>query len=188
MRKYFASIFAFLVPILRTAIIQVAADELSRVAYPARSRRRVYTGPYESYNRVGRAQARTREHGDLVATLRKERGEGRSYAYIASKHDMAESSVRSLLNPEPSIQGPFHDVLMVAFDLSGPDTENVHQWLMDNMPEAGAHGDKDEIYLDSWWIANDERFDWTGTDSAVFVIKGKQEEARNLLREHGLAR
>jgi hypothetical protein len=81
----------------------------------------------------------------------------------------------------------YHDVLMVAFDLTGKDPEDVQAWLMDQMPEAGLQGDSGEIYLDSWWIANDERFDRSDCDSAVFVAKGRQVEARELLHSHGLS-
>lgn len=81
----------------------------------------------------------------------------------------------------------FHDVLLVAFDIRGLDAERAHNWLMDGLPFVGTYpfisGD---LVLDSWWVANDERFDGSDTDSAVFVRKGCQEQARALLREHGL--
>lgn len=41
--------------------------------------------------------------------------------------------------------------------------------------------------IDSWWFAEDERYDRSDCDSAVFVKPGKQAEAVALLREHGLA-
>jgi hypothetical protein len=80
----------------------------------------------------------------------------------------------------------FHDVLLVAFDLSGPNAEDTHRWLMDNMPAPGPGGDNDEIYLDAWWVADDDRFDGSDTDSAVFVPKGHQEHARAILDAHDL--
>lgn len=156
--------FRFLLPIFRVAVVQVAADELTKLAYPDRRTSRAdyldrrYHTPYnriaprtrrEAVRNVGRA---VREADDIHFPNRK-----------------------------------FQDVLMVAFDLTGPSAHNVHQWLQDNMPEPGEHGDAGEIYLDSWWVANDLRFDGSDTDSAVFVAKGNQMEARALLSEHGLA-
>lgn len=158
MLKIISSFFNFILPIVRKAVVQVAADELSKAAYgngrPARRYNR--STPYSNYVPRQRS-ARTRSSE-------------------AGKHE-----ARSILRSE------FHDVLLVAFDLRGRDARDVQTWLGDNLPEAGTfHGDADEIYLDSWWIANDERFIPSDTDSAVFVKKGSQEEARALLREHGL--
>lgn len=83
--------------------------------------------------------------------------------------------------------GVFHDVIMVAFDLTAPNAKRGHEWLMSQMPAGGTvHGVRDEIYLDAWWVANDQRFDGSDCDSAVFVTKGNQSKARALLREHGL--
>jgi len=86
----------------------------------------------------------------------------------------------------------YHDVVMVAFDVMGPNASIVHEWLHNQMPKTGdalARGDKDEtvvVNLDAWWVANDERYDGSDCDSAVFVPMGKQDEARRLLREHGI--
>jgi hypothetical protein len=81
----------------------------------------------------------------------------------------------------------FHDVLMVAFDLRGSNAKSVHEWLHEQMPKPGIHpGHSADIDLDSWWVANDQRFDRSDCDSAVFVTPGCQEEARKLLRGHGL--
>jgi hypothetical protein len=137
--------FAWLFPIVRIAVIQVAAEELDKLAYPDRRRRRpTYTG------RTGYRP------------------------YYGPTRDVFEKPANE----------KFHDVLMVAFDLKGPNAQNVHQWLMDQMPETGDHGDFGEINLDAWWVANDERFDGSDTDSAVFVPKGQQNECRQILAEH----
>lgn len=82
----------------------------------------------------------------------------------------------------------FHDVIMVAFDVSGPDAKTAHEWLTTNLPKADYthHVVNGEVHLDSWWVANDQRFDRSDQDSAVFVRRGKQAEARKLLRHHGL--
>lgn len=81
----------------------------------------------------------------------------------------------------------FHDVLMVAFDIRGLTAQRAQEWLMDGLPDPGKYKFYDgDLVLDSWWFANDERFDGSDTDSAVFVRKGCQKQARKLLREHGL--
>ncbi len=41
--------------------------------------------------------------------------------------------------------------------------------------------------IDSWWVAEDERYDGSDCDSAVFVKPGKQREAVAVLRRAGLA-
>lgn len=144
MIKIFTSFFAWFMPILRKAAVQIIAEEINKLVEPHRRR--------ESLRNV-------------------------SYFY---DHPRA----RPMHN---RYGGEFHDVLLIAFDITAPDALAAHEWLMDNMPAVGLGGDNDEINLDSWWIANDERFDRSDTDSAVFVAMGKQEEARALLRENGLA-
>lgn len=47
MSKYIASFFSFLFPILRSAIVQVAADELNRLAYSGRRPKSRYNDWYQ---------------------------------------------------------------------------------------------------------------------------------------------
>lgn len=75
----------------------------------------------------------------------------------------------------------YHDVIMIAFDITGISAYEAHDNLIGLMPDPD-----DLTWMDSFWVANDERFDGSDQDSAVFVRKGCQEEARKLLREHGL--
>jgi hypothetical protein len=86
----------------------------------------------------------------------------------------------------------FHDVLLVAFDLRGSSAEEVQNWLKRRMPrgDTAYHSVTSglTVTLDSWWIANDERFDGSDCDSAVFVKPGMQEISREVLRQHGLGR
>lgn len=89
--------------------------------------------------------------------------------------------------PEPKTYaetGQFHDVLLVAFDVSGQNKRDVHQWLHEQMPMPG-YDPKTSVVLDSWWVANDERFDGSDCDSAVFVHRGTQSQARLVLRANG---
>lgn len=147
----------FLLPIVRTAGVQVAADLINDLAYggttgPRPYRRRPY---YTSYNRM------------------------------ATRPPVA---ARGYIKHEHKVQHEFHDVLMVAFDLKGRSAEDVHQWLMNEMPVTGDHYSRHygDINLDSWWVANDERFDGSDTDSAVFVKKGQQKAGREALHSYGL--
>lgn len=64
--------------------------------------------------------------------------------------------------------------------------EDAEKYLHLRMPAPGRRGDE-SIQIDSWWVAEDTRYDRSDNDSAVFVIPGKQNEAVKLLREHGLA-
>lgn len=142
--------FAFILPILGRAALQVSADELTRWAYPDRRKR---------------STVRPRSYYTDYSTVPKVSTEQRD------------------LSPMHS----FHDVLMVAFDVKGVSPEDVHEWLMDQMPEPGIHGDAGEIEFDSWWVANDQRFDRSDCDSAVFCAMGAQNEARKVLAEAGLS-
>jgi hypothetical protein len=155
--KYLKVAFAFLLPIVGKAVASVAADELNR-----------YVGP-----RPGRPYTRY-AHRPPTSRIQATRNVGRA---VREARELDEK---------------FHDVLMVAFDLKGPDAGLAHEWLHNQMPRPGDHLGRDnddetvDITLDSWWVANDQRFDRSDTDSAVFVTKGKQKEARALLRMHGL--
>lgn len=156
MLNHITNFFKFLFPILRSAIVQVAADELTRIAYPKRpfSRR----PPHTSYTRYSPSRA------------------------------MREPFERETVEPgNNGISHKYHDVVMIAFDVEGSNIEDVHNWLMDQMPEPGTHGDAGEINFDSWWVANDDRFDGSDCDSAVFVAPGKQKEARKVLWQAGLS-
>ena len=62
--------------------------------------------------------------------------------------------------------------ILVAFTVYAPTWEQAQRLLMDRLPNpwlADGHA-----VIDSWWIAEDERYDGSDNDSAVFVPKGKQ--------------
>lgn len=63
-----------------------------------------------------------------------------------------------------------HTVL-VAFVVNGSGMEDAQQRLMARLPnpEADCH----EV-IDCWWIAEDERYDGSDNDSAVFVPIGQK--------------
>lgn len=62
---------------------------------------------------------------------------------------------------------PEHTIL-VAVTVYAPTWEAAQAKLMLNMPKPGVDG------IDSWWIAEDERYDGSDNDSAVFVPIGTQ--------------
>lgn len=159
------------------AAAQAAVEELDKYAYPS-SRRRY--SRYNAYSRFGysRYPYSTRPYsGPTRNIFEKEERRQRAEAGI----DFPEERVSIRENNRSRPEG-FADVLMVAFDLSGPNKEATHEWLMNQMPATGEHPDH-EIDLDAWWIA-DDGCDDSDCDSAVFVPKGQQDECRQLLAKH----
>lgn len=61
--------------------------------------------------------------------------------------------------------------ILVAFTVYAPTWEQAQARLMRQLPSPD-HPGVDGI--DSWWIAEDERYDGSDNDSAVFVPMGKQ--------------
>jgi hypothetical protein len=159
-------LFRFLLPIVRQAAVQTAADELSKHAYGGRPQR-----PRVPYNQMGYARYDRNHPRPARPTFDANTGKAMPPAETIGETHEGRG---------------FHDVLRVAFDISGPNAKNTHEWLMANLPTPGEAGDAGEIYLDSWHVANDERFDRSDCDSAVFVAMGNQNEARQVLREAGL--
>lgn len=158
--KYIKMLFAFLLPILGKAAVQTAADVLTEVAYPDR-------------RRMTRSEAKAAHPSNGENRVRPESYSGHNRVgenpFLTSTHEGAG----------------YHDVLMMAFDISGPNVEVVKQFLYNYLPVTGAQifqGEK--IYLDACWIADDTAGD-SDCDSAVFVPKGDQEAARGVLRERG---
>lgn len=162
MLDYLKRFFAFILPILRTAAIEVAADTLHQYAYPTRR-----PMPYTRY-------AHRPPRGRIEAV----RNVGRA---------VREAQAFDVETTGTHVGKEFHDVLLIAFDISGPSPEACENFIKNYLPDAGDHTYKSEkFYLDSWWAANDQRFDGSDTMSAVFVSKGSQKQARELLKIHGL--
>ena len=156
--KYIKIFIAFITPIIGKALAQTAADEIDRRA-----------------SRPGSANwHRERQGGRPVWNTEKRQFE---YARGVGPTDIFKT-------------GDFHDVLLVAFDITGPNPQVVHEWLHNQMPKPeriyGQGTVETNVMLDSWWVANDMRFDGSDTDSAIFIPKGKQNLARQILRENGL--
>lgn len=77
-------------------------------------------------------------------------------------------------------------VIIAAFGVTAETRKDAEEYLHTRLPRPGRRGDEYRV-VEDWWIAEDERYDRSDNDSAVFVIPGKQEEAVALLRAHGLA-
>lgn len=75
----------------------------------------------------------------------------------------------------------YHTIL-VAVVVQGHDRESAERHLHDVLPTPGEDND-----IDSWWIAEDERYDRSDCDSAVFCGVGNQHKARDLIEKAGLA-
>lgn len=68
-------------------------------------------------------------------------------------------------------------VIMVAFEVDADTMANAQTTLMDWLP-APSQTDGD---IDCWWIAEDERYDGSDCDSAVFVPMGMQAPTTRLI-------
>lgn len=77
-------------------------------------------------------------------------------------------------------------VILVAISVEAPSRRMAEAYLMQRLPRPGRRGDE-SIAIDSWWVAEDVRYDRSDNDSAVFCIPGVQEQATACLRSHGLA-
>lgn len=76
--------------------------------------------------------------------------------------------------------------ILVAFVVEGDSPEQAQTNLMAMLPQRDA---LDRLtYLDSWWVATDERYDRSDLahDSAIFVGKGQAAAARRLIVAAGL--
>lgn len=81
-------------------------------------------------------------------------------------------------------------VILVAIVVATPDDgtrEDAEQHLHSVMPRPQSSSlDQQTFTVDSWWIAEDERYDGSDNDSAIFVSPGNQEVASRLLGAAGL--
>lgn len=68
--------------------------------------------------------------------------------------------------------------ILVAFTVDAPTWAQAQRLLIDRLPSPGSAGYE---AIDSWWIAEDERYDRSDNDSAVFVPLGQQSASINAL-------
>lgn len=74
--------------------------------------------------------------------------------------------------------------ILVAFSVIAETREQAERMLMGYMPSVGAFGSECETPIDSWWVAEDDRRDGSDNDSAVYVPKGMQSDARRTLLQY----
>ena len=68
-------------------------------------------------------------------------------------------------------------VVLVAFEVEGTDVKDAQTNLMAALPRPWyTRG------IECWWIAEDERYDGSDNDSAVFVPVGMQAVTTNLIQ------
>lgn len=185
MYNHITRFFLWLFPIIKQAAIQVLAEEMHRLAYSDRKSRlaRNPDGTYSFIQKGTGAKAKV-DLDESIADYARKDVDWTMSMYHRPPVQHVSTQFGDL--KETHEGRGFHDVLMVAFDVSGPDARSTHEWLMEQMPKNGVAGLDDEIYLDDWWIANDERFTDDDRDSAVFVSNGHQRAARKKLRAFGL--
>lgn len=75
------------------------------------------------------------------------------------------------------MSGQDEHVILVAFTVIADDFEAAQRDLMDVLPQPQAPWNRG---LTSWWIAEDERYDRSDNDSAVFVPMGTQSDRAGL--------
>lgn len=78
-------------------------------------------------------------------------------------------------------------VIIVAFGVTAESRKEAEEFLHGALPRPNETVPLPAQRIEDWWVAEDERYDRSDNDSAVFCIPGKQQEARDLLRAHGLA-
>lgn len=73
-------------------------------------------------------------------------------------------------------------IVLVAFEVCADDMEDAQQQLMDKLLPNAPFSREYTEWLDSWWIAMDERYDRSDLESAVFVPSYMtQVQARDVL-------
>lgn len=73
-------------------------------------------------------------------------------------------------------------VVLVAFKIDEDNMRHAQELLMMLLPNPTSYNS----VIGSWWIAEDERYDKSDKDSAVFVNPGCQEKARKMLKANGM--
>lgn len=73
-------------------------------------------------------------------------------------------------------------IVLVAFEVYADDMEDAQEQLMNKLLPTAPFPRRYTEWLDSWWIAMDERYDRSDLESAVFIPHGiSQKDARDVL-------
>ena len=172
MYEFIKRFFAWLLPLIKDAAAVIIAEEVEKFVFAKTDR----PTPRTTYRRGGYIppQNRTRPPESTVNKIRRDAGMTAPEGYIKG-FDVETSGT------------DYHDVIMVAFDITARSQNAAYEWLADNMPTAENYKSfAGDINLDSWWIADDNNT-FSDCDSAVFVHKGNQAVARHILRTRGLS-
>jgi hypothetical protein len=78
-------------------------------------------------------------------------------------------------------------VILVAVSVTAPTREIAEAHLHIALPRPTYIPEGTAAFVDSWWVAEDDRRDGSDNDSAVFVNPGRQAQAYALLESVGLA-
>jgi hypothetical protein len=110
-----------------------------------------------------------------------------------TNHDTNPSNPATTANHHeetPAMTTDEHTIL-IAFDVEAADRAEAEQYLTRHLPRPGARPGlppltpggppRMNVRLEAWWVAEDERYDGSDRDSAVFVTKGQQAQASRLL-------
>lgn len=85
----------------------------------------------------------------------------------------------------PPSDGPGYHTILVAICVQAPSRERAEKDLYNFLP-VPEREQPGYPMVDSWWVAEDVRYDRSDNDSAVFCAMGKQQEARDLIVANGL--
>jgi hypothetical protein len=73
---------------------------------------------------------------------------------------------------------------LVAVTVAGGTREEAELLLHRELPGVGHDGEPEGVpYIESWWVAEDDRRDRSDNDSAVFVPKGEKGRVLRILRD-----
>ncbi len=80
-------------------------------------------------------------------------------------------------------------VILLAVVVAAPSRKEAEEYLhtRPSLAPEGWSGEQTTPVIDSWWVAEDERYDGSDNDSAVFVVPGTQRQSRSVLLREGLA-
>lgn len=88
--------------------------------------------------------------------------------------DVLEAALRGGLGGQDS-EPDYAHTFIVAICVVGPGSRaDSERWLHDHLPRTQSnliHPDAYPTFVDSWWIAEDERHDGSDNDSAVFLAE-----------------
>ena len=77
-------------------------------------------------------------------------------------------------------------VVLVAFQVTAPNMKEAQERLLPYLKPTLESYENPPGPVECWWVADDERYDGSDCDSAVFVTPGYQHAASRLLEREGM--